>query len=63
MVRHDDGVAEVAGMTLGGCPGLFALARHAMPDTLFTTLMFGGAAFLAAPDAAARPVRALTEAR
>ena len=53
MVSPDVGV--VAGMMLGACPGLFALARYAILDTLFTTFMFGGAAFLVVAATGGRP--------
>jgi len=40
-------VADVAALMLGGSPGVFALARYAILDTLFTLFTFGGAACLA----------------
>jgi 4-amino-4-deoxy-L-arabinose transferase-like glycosyltransferase len=40
-------VANVAALMLGGSPGVFALARYAIFDTLFTLFTFGGAACLA----------------
>jgi 4-amino-4-deoxy-L-arabinose transferase-like glycosyltransferase len=53
MVSTDVGV--VAGMMLTACPGLFALARYAILDTVFTMFMFGGAAFLAVAALGDRP--------
>jgi 4-amino-4-deoxy-L-arabinose transferase-like glycosyltransferase len=53
MVSADVGV--VAGMMLTACPGLFALARYAILDTVFTMFMFGGAAFLAVAALGNRP--------
>jgi 4-amino-4-deoxy-L-arabinose transferase-like glycosyltransferase len=53
MVSADVGV--VSGMMLTACPGLFALARYAILDTLFTMFMFGGAAFLAVAALGDRP--------
>jgi 4-amino-4-deoxy-L-arabinose transferase-like glycosyltransferase len=40
-------VGEVAGLIVAGSPGLFALARYAILDTLFTSFEFGGVALLA----------------
>src|SRR5262249_44610693 len=40
-------VAVVAALMLGASPGVFALARYAILDTLFTLFTFGGAAVLA----------------
>ena len=40
-------VANAAALMLGGSPGVFALARYAILDTLFTLFTFGGAACLA----------------
>ena len=40
-------VARVAALMLGGSPGVFALSRYAILDTLFTLFTFGGAACLA----------------
>src|SRR5262252_2547614 len=40
-------VARVAALMLGGSPGVFALSRYAILDTLFTLCTFGGAACLA----------------
>jgi 4-amino-4-deoxy-L-arabinose transferase-like glycosyltransferase len=45
MVSAD--VGTVAGLMLTACPGLFALARYAILDTVFTMFLFGGASFLA----------------
>jgi 4-amino-4-deoxy-L-arabinose transferase-like glycosyltransferase len=53
MVSADVGV--VSGMMLTACPGLFALARYAILDTLFTMFMFGGAAFFAVAALGDRP--------
>ena len=53
MVSVDVGV--VAGMMLAACPGLFALARYAILDMVFTMFTFGGAAFLAVAALGDRP--------
>jgi 4-amino-4-deoxy-L-arabinose transferase-like glycosyltransferase len=53
MLSPDVGV--VAGLMLAACPGLFALARYAILDTLFTMFMFGSAALLAVAAFAGRP--------
>jgi 4-amino-4-deoxy-L-arabinose transferase-like glycosyltransferase len=53
MVAADVGV--VSGMMLTACPGLFALARYAILDTLFTMFVFGSAAFLAVAALGDRP--------
>src|SRR5205823_11390084 len=39
-------VAIVAGLLLASSPGVFALARYAILDTLFTIFTFGGAMLL-----------------
>src|SRR5205807_8947706 len=39
-------VALVASLLLAVSPGLFALARYAIVDTLFTAFLFGGAALI-----------------
>lgn len=48
-------VATVASLLLVISPGLFALARYAILDTLFTCFTFGGAAMLAVAALADRP--------
>ncbi len=48
-------VASVAALLLVTSPGLFALARYAILDTLFTALMFGGAALVTVAALEARP--------
>jgi 4-amino-4-deoxy-L-arabinose transferase-like glycosyltransferase len=48
-------VGIVAGLMLAACPGLFALARYAILDTVFTMFTFGGAAFLAVAALRDRP--------
>lgn len=53
MVSADMGV--VAALMLLASPGLFALARYAILDTLFTLFMFGGAACLAVAALRDRP--------
>jgi 4-amino-4-deoxy-L-arabinose transferase-like glycosyltransferase len=53
VVSLDMGV--VAALMLAACPGLFALARYAILDTLFTFFMFGGAACLAVAVLRDRP--------
>lgn len=53
MVSHDVGV--VAGLMLAASPGLFALARYAILDTLFTLFMFGAAALLTVAALRDRP--------
>src|SRR6185295_4761957 len=53
MVSADVGI--VAGMMLTACPGLFALARYAILDMVFTMFTFGGAAFLAVAALRDRP--------
>jgi 4-amino-4-deoxy-L-arabinose transferase-like glycosyltransferase len=45
MASRDVGV--VAGFMLAASPGIFALSRYAILDTLFTCFTFGGAALLA----------------
>jgi 4-amino-4-deoxy-L-arabinose transferase-like glycosyltransferase len=45
----------VAALMLAASPGLFALARYAILDTLFTFFMFGGAACLAVAVLRDRP--------
>jgi 4-amino-4-deoxy-L-arabinose transferase-like glycosyltransferase len=45
----------VAALLLLGSPGLFALARYAILDTLFTMFTFGGAACLAVAALKGRP--------
>lgn len=53
MVSAD--VGTVAALMLTACPGLFALARYAILDTVFTMFMFGGASFLAVAALRDRP--------
>jgi 4-amino-4-deoxy-L-arabinose transferase-like glycosyltransferase len=53
IMSHDVGL--VAGLMLGASPGLFALARYAILDTLFTMFMFGAAAFLSVAALRDRP--------
>ena len=53
MVSAD--VGTVAGLMLTACPGLFALARYAILDTVFTMFMFGAASFLAVAALHDRP--------
>ncbi len=53
MVSADMGV--VAALMLLASPGLFALARYAILDTLFTMFIFGGAACLAVAALGDRP--------
>src|SRR4029078_5541293 len=48
-------VAVVAALMLAASPGLFALSRYAILDTLFTLFTFGGAAILAAAALRDRP--------
>jgi 4-amino-4-deoxy-L-arabinose transferase-like glycosyltransferase len=48
-------VAITAGLLLTVNPAMFALARYAILDTLFTALMFGGAALLAIAALRDRP--------
>ncbi len=50
-----DQVAMVAALFLSVSPGLFALARYAILDTLFTLFLFGGAAALAVAALCERP--------
>jgi 4-amino-4-deoxy-L-arabinose transferase-like glycosyltransferase len=45
----------VAALLLGASPGLFALARYAILDTLFTFFLFGGAALVAIAALDERP--------
>jgi 4-amino-4-deoxy-L-arabinose transferase-like glycosyltransferase len=44
-VSRDVGIT--AGLLLAASPGIFGLSRYAILDTLFTTVVFGGAALLA----------------
>lgn len=53
MVSAEVGI--VAGLILAASPGLFALARYAILDTLFTLFAFGGAACLAVAGLRDRP--------
>lgn len=53
MVSIDVGL--VAGLMLAASPGLFALARYAILDTLFTMFMFGSASCLAIAALRDRP--------
>jgi 4-amino-4-deoxy-L-arabinose transferase-like glycosyltransferase len=53
MASRDVGV--VAGFMLAASPGIFALSRYAILDTLFTFFTFGGAALLAAAALRERP--------
>jgi 4-amino-4-deoxy-L-arabinose transferase-like glycosyltransferase len=53
MVSRD--VAIVAGLMLAGSPGLLALARYAILDTLFTMFLFGASALLTVAALADRP--------
>jgi 4-amino-4-deoxy-L-arabinose transferase-like glycosyltransferase len=53
MVSADVGL--VAGLMLAASPGLFALARYAILDTLFTLFMFGAASLLAVAALRDRP--------
>jgi 4-amino-4-deoxy-L-arabinose transferase-like glycosyltransferase len=48
-------VAIVAALMLGASPGVFALSRYAILDTLFTLFTFGGAAVLAVAALRDRP--------
>ena len=48
-------VANVATLMLAGSPGIFALSRYAILDTLFTLFTFGGAACLAVSALRDRP--------
>jgi 4-amino-4-deoxy-L-arabinose transferase-like glycosyltransferase len=48
-------VAIVAGLMLAASPGVFALARYAILDSLFTLFTFGGAACLAVAALRDRP--------
>ena len=48
-------VANVAALMLAGSPGVFALSRYAILDTLFTLFTFGGAAALAVSVLRDRP--------
>lgn len=49
------GVALVAGLFLAASPGVFALARYAILDTLFAAFVFGGAACVAIAALKDRP--------
>src|SRR5262249_45807379 len=49
------GVGIVAALMLGASPGVFALSRYAILDTLFTLFTFGGAAVLAVAALRDRP--------
>jgi 4-amino-4-deoxy-L-arabinose transferase-like glycosyltransferase len=53
MVSRDVGL--VAALMLGASPGLFALARYAILDTLFTMFTFGAAALLTVAALRDRP--------
>jgi 4-amino-4-deoxy-L-arabinose transferase-like glycosyltransferase len=53
MVSSD--VGTIAALMLTACPGLFALARYAILDTVFTMFMFGSASFLAVAALRDRP--------
>jgi 4-amino-4-deoxy-L-arabinose transferase-like glycosyltransferase len=48
-------VAAVAALMIAASPGLFALSRYAILDTLFTLFTFGGAAVLAVAALRDRP--------
>lgn len=48
-------VAVLAALLLAVSPGLFALARYAILDTLFTALLFGGAALITVAALRNRP--------
>ncbi|MBI3491037.1 MAG: glycosyltransferase family 39 protein [Acidobacteria bacterium] len=48
-------IGIVAGLLLAANPGVFALARYAILDTLFTMFLFGGAAALALAALHERP--------
>jgi 4-amino-4-deoxy-L-arabinose transferase-like glycosyltransferase len=48
-------VGLVAGLMLAASPGLFALARYAILDTLFTMFVFGASAFLTVAAFRQRP--------
>ncbi|MEK7862043.1 MAG: phospholipid carrier-dependent glycosyltransferase, partial [Chloroflexota bacterium] len=48
-------VAAVAALLMATSPGLFALARYAILDTLFTAFVFGGAALVAVAALRDRP--------
>src|SRR5437868_9282629 len=48
-------VATVAALMIAANPGLFALSRYAILDTLFTLFTFGGAAVLAVAALRDRP--------
>jgi 4-amino-4-deoxy-L-arabinose transferase-like glycosyltransferase len=48
-------VGIVAGLMLAASPGIFALARYAILDTVFTMFMFGGAACLTVAALRDRP--------
>jgi 4-amino-4-deoxy-L-arabinose transferase-like glycosyltransferase len=48
-------VGLIAGLLLVTSPGIFALARYAILDTLFTLFTFGGAALIAAAALGDRP--------
>jgi len=51
-------VARVAALMLGGSPGVFALSRYAILDTLFTLFTFGGAAACRTVASPVRPPKA-----
>src|SRR5581483_7540155 len=48
-------VGIVAALLMAASPGLFALARYAILDTLFTMFLFGGAALVAVAALRDRP--------
>ena len=48
-------VGLVAGLLLAASPGVFALARYAILDTVFTAFVFGGAACVAVASLKHRP--------
>src|SRR5262245_46151329 len=52
-VSRDTGI--VAGLLLIASPGIFALARYAILDTLFTLFLFGGAALVSVAALRDRP--------
>ena len=53
LVSADAGV--VAGLMLTACPGLFALARYAILDTVFAMFTFGATALVAVASIGVRP--------
>ena len=53
IASRDTGI--VAALLLLASPGVFALARYAILDTLFTLFLFGGAALLAVAALRERP--------